>query len=53
MERGYCIYKKEYDYIYMVRAHSNRSGESTLYPVAINKNYRSEKGAKQIKTDNG
>lgn len=45
MEREYCIY--------MVREHSSRSGERTLHPVAKIKNYRSDKGAKEIKRGNG
>ena len=38
--------------IYMVREHSNRSGKRTLYPVAKIKNYRSDKGTKEIKIYN-
>lgn len=37
MEREYCIYK----------------GERTLYPVAKINNYRSEKGTKTSKRNNG
>lgn len=39
--------------IYMVREHSNRSGKRTLYLVAKIKNYRSDKGTKEIKRGNG
>ena len=45
MEREHCIYK--------AREHSSRSGERTLYPVAKIKNYRSDKGTKEIKRGNG
>ena len=45
MERIDCIYK--------VREHRSRLGERTLYPVAKIKNYRSDKGAKEIKRGNG
>lgn len=45
MEREHCIYK--------AREHSSRSGKRTLYPVAKIKNYRSDKGTKEIKRGNG
>ena len=40
MEREHCIYK--------AREHSSRSGERTLYPVAIIKKYRSDKRTEKI-----
>lgn len=45
MEREHCIYK--------AREHSSRSGERTLYPVAIIKKYRSDKRTEKIKRGNG
>ncbi len=44
MEREHCIYK--------AREHSSRSGERTLYPVAIIKKYRSDKRTEKIKRGN-
>lgn len=45
MEREHCIYE--------AREHSSRSGERTLYPVAIIKKYRSDKRTEKIKRGNG
>ena len=47
------LFMEGIDCIYKVREHRSRLGERTLYPVAKINNYRSEKGTKTSKRNNG